>query len=80
MNAGVQIAAENVVAALPSPQYINTSVTNYTIDTAILVRDSINTNPNIYLSCDKGNKKGNKNLAKFFCWYDITQKSAYIFA
>lgn len=31
------------------------------------------TNLNLYLSCDKGNKKGNKNLAKFFCWYDKIQ-------
>ena len=36
-------------------------------------------NPFIYLSVDKGNKKGNKNLAKFLCWYDKTSKRVRIF-
>ena len=31
---------------------------------------SILSNPNVYLALDKGNKKGNKNLAKFFWSYD----------
>ena len=30
---------------------------------------SILANPHVYLACDKGNKKGNKNLAKFCCRY-----------
>ena len=74
INAGIHIPAETLIAALPSPQYLQNSVTNYAAETMLLVRNSINANPNIYFSSDKGNKKGNKNLAKFFCWYDVIKK------
>ena len=79
MNCGIQIDAEKIIASLPSPQYLQTSVTNYAVETAILVRSSIEKNPNVYLSCDKGNKKGNKNLAKFLCWYDVNKKRVRTF-
>ena len=46
----------------------------------MLVRNSINANSNVYLSCDKkGNKKGNKNLAKFFCWYNVMKMKVLTF-
>ena len=28
----------------------------------------------MYISADKGNKKVNKNLANFICWYNIDEK------
>ena len=31
------------------------------------------------MSTDKGNKKGNKNLAKFICWYDVEEKQVKTF-
>ena len=31
------------------------------------------------MSFDKGNKKGNKNLAKFVCWFDKAEKQIKIF-
>ena len=38
-------------------------------DIVILTKVSIKLNPFICISCDRGNKKGNKNLAKYACWY-----------
>ena len=35
---------------------------------------SINLNPFVYLAFDKGNEKGNNNLAKFLCWYDTVKQ------
>ena len=40
------------------------------IDTVLLTQKSILDNPILYFSVDKGNKKGNKNLAKYICWCD----------
>ena len=69
-NAGIPFDSQNLISSLPSPQNIQSLVTEHAVDTALLMLRSINTNPNVYLALDKGNKKGNKNLAKFFCWYD----------
>ena len=49
------------------------------MNTMLLTRHSIQKNPNIFVSADKGNKKGNKNLAKFVCWYDIDEKQVNFF-
>ena len=45
----------------------------------LLTKNSIALNPNVYLSVDKGNKKGNTNLAKILCWYDQIKKCVKIF-
>ena len=68
-NAGITVDADKIVSSLPSDDSIKQAVTEYAVDTAILMQASILENPHVYLACDKGNKKGNKNLAKFFCWY-----------
>ena len=78
-NAGINLSAEHLTSSLPSPQYIQNAVTSHAIDTTMLVRNSINANSNVYLSCDKGNKKGNKNLAKFFCWYNVKKEKVLRF-
>ena len=67
-NAGIQIDAGTIVSSLPSADSIKAAVTEYAIDTTILMKDSIDANPIVYITCNKGNKKGNKNLAKYFCW------------
>ena len=69
-NADIPFHSQNLISSLPSPQKIQSLVTEHAVDTALLTLRSINSNPNVYLALDKGNKKGNKNLAKFFCWYD----------
>ena len=40
----------------------------------MLTQISVNQNPIVYITCDKGNKKGNTNLAKYLCWYDKDEK------
>lgn len=68
-NSGIQIDVENIVTSLPSADSIKDAVTEYAVDTTLLMKDSIDANPIVYLAYDKGNKKGNKNLAKYLCWY-----------
>ena len=78
-NAGVEFKVEDIVNSQPSNITIQQCVEQNAVNTMILTRDSICKNPNIYVSADKGNKKGNKNLAKFVCWYDIQEKEVKIF-
>ena len=33
----------------------------------------------MYISCDKGNTDGNKNLAKYLCWYYKEEKRVKTF-
>ena len=40
----------------------------------LLTQDRVQRNSHVYFSSNKGNKKGNKNLAKFICWYDVQEK------
>ena len=44
------------------------------VDTILLTRESIRNNPFVFISADKGNKKGNKNLAKYLCWYCVKDR------
>ena len=78
-NAGVEFKVEDIVNSQPSNITIQQCVEQNAVNTMILTPDSICKNPNLYVSADKGNKKGNKNLAKFVCWYDIQEKEVKIF-
>ena len=78
-NAGIDIDHDKLVDSLPSHNKIKTLVEQAAIDTMLLTRDSIGPNPSLYVSIDKGNKKGNKNLAKFICWYDKKDKEVKTF-
>ena len=40
LNAGISVPPDNLISSLPSPQYIQNTVTNYAVDTSLLVRDS----------------------------------------
>ena len=70
-NAGIEISPASIVKSLPSNNAITNMVVNNAADTVILTRESIKRNPVVYISCDKGNKKGNKNLAKYLCWFCV---------
>ena len=48
-------------------------------DTVMLTKMSVNKNPIVYVTCDKGNKKGNKNFAKYLCWYNKDEKHVKTF-
>ena len=37
------------------------------VNIIILTKESITKSPYVFMSCDKGNKKDNKNLAKYIC-------------
>ena len=44
------------------------------ISTIALTCERLESNPHIYVSMDKGNKKVQKNLVEYICWYDIEKK------
>ena len=67
----ININYNDVVQSLPSNNTIARLVIGNAADTVMLTKISIKNNPVVYLSCDKGNKKGNKNLAKYLCWYCV---------
>ena len=70
-NAGVPIDTTKIVMSSPSKEKIRKCVTENAVDTILLIQASLKMNNHVYISSDKGNKKGNKNLAKFICWYDV---------
>ena len=78
-NAGVHIDPDKLISAMPSHKHIQNMVCQNAIDTILLTQESIRANPRVYVSTDKGNKKGNKNLAKFICWYDVEEKQVKTF-
>ena len=45
----------------------------------MLTQQSILKNPHVYMSCDKRNKNGNKNLAKYLCWHCKEEKRVKTF-
>lgn len=70
-NSGIEINSEKLVNSLPLHNKIKRMVEQKVIKTVLLTQNSIRTNHYVYVSADKGNKKRNKNLAKFIFWYDI---------
>ena len=75
MNANVPLNLNSLVDSQPSWHKIQSLVSQNAVDTVLLTQESISENPNVYISCDKGNKKGNKNLAKYICWFDKNTKT-----
>ena len=73
-NAGIKTNASNLVQSLPSGPRIARMVIQNAANTIMLTKESIQHNPVVFISCDKGNKKGNKNLAKYLCWYCVKEK------
>ena len=55
---------------LPGKDKVSDMLTEQAIDSILEVQESILKNPFVFISADKGNKAGNKNLAKYICWYD----------
>ena len=68
-----------LVDSQPNKNIVQKFVTTNAVNTCLLTESSIKKNPNVYISADKGNKKGNKNLAKFICWYDNELKKVKTF-
>ena len=66
-NARIVLDWRKILGSLPSPMKVQSVVTEQAVDTMLLAKASAESNPNIYTSVDKCNKKGNKNLAKFLC-------------
>ena len=69
-NAGIKFDIGKLVTSQPSREKLLQLVGETAIDTVVLTQKSILNNPILYFSVDKGNKKGNKNLAKYICRYD----------
>mgnify|MGYP003321216558 FL=1 len=78
-NAGIDINSRELVASQPSGQSIQRFVEQNAANTLLLIQESLKNVSSIFISADKGNKKGNKNLAKFVCWYSIIEKCVKVF-
>ena len=59
---------------MPSKQTIGRAVTDCAIDATIIAAYEIKKNLVLYISADKGNKKGLKHFAKYLCWYNPDMK------
>ena len=79
IDAAIPFDFEKLIQSQPSPNHLKSLITTNAIETMMLTQESYAKNPNIYISCDKGNKKGNKNLAKVQCWYDEELKEIRTF-
>ena len=73
-NAGIDVDHEKIVSSSPSNDTIKRLVQQHAIDNLILTKDSVDKCCDVYLSIDKGNKHGNKNMPKFLCWYNVEEK------
>ena len=63
----------------PSKNKIKEFVTKNSTTTLLVTEASVKENHVVCISVDKGNKAGNKNLAKFICWYDRENKKVKTF-
>ena len=72
---GIKMNASNLVQRLPSCPMITRMVTQNAVNTIMLTKESIQHNPVVLISCNKGNQKGKKNLAKYLCWYCVKEKN-----
>jgi hypothetical protein len=52
---------------------------SFAVDSLIEVGKQIRGADNVFLSCDKGNKKGLSHFVKILSWWDRTQKKVQIF-
>ena len=68
-NAGILFDTHKTVNRLPTGYTIGDMVIQNAADTVILTKVRIQMKPFVFISCDKGNKKGNTHLAKYICWY-----------
>lgn len=71
-NAGIQFDVRKTVDSFPGRDTIGNMLIQNGTDTVILTKSRIEKNQYVFISYDKGNKKGNKNLAKYLCWYFVT--------
>ena len=70
-NCGIEYTSKKLVSSLPCNMTFKNMVEENAVSNIMLTQESIRKNRYIYICADKGNKKGNKNLPKFICWFDI---------
>ena len=78
-NYDLAFTTDELVSRLTSHNKIKDIVADKAVETVLLTQNSIRKNQHVFISADKGNKKGNKNLAKCMCWYDIDDREVKIF-
>jgi hypothetical protein len=52
---------------------------SFTVDSLVKVGNHIHGEDNVFLSCDKGNKKGLSHFVNILSWWDKTEKKVQIF-
>ena len=66
-NDGIKFDSDLIVNSLPRHKIISDYIIQNSADTVILAKLSSRENPFVYISCNTGNMKGNKNLVKYLC-------------
>ena len=79
LNCGILYNPERLVNSLPSNKTIERAIKDNAVLNILLTQDVIRNNSFVYICADKGNKKGNKNLSKFICWYNQSEEKVRTF-
>ena len=67
------------MSSLPSHNEIKEMVADKVVETVLLTQISIRKSQHVFISADKGNKKGNNYLTKCICWYGIDDRGVKTF-
>ena len=67
VNIGIKFDADLVADILSGLDAMGNIITQNTAGTVMISNDSMKMSPVVYISCNKGNKKSNKNLNKYMC-------------
>ena len=76
---GLVFTTDELVSSLPLYNKIKEMVADKAIETVLLTKNSIRKNHHVFISTDKGNKKGNNHLVKFIRWYNIDDRKVKTF-
>jgi hypothetical protein len=74
-----QIDLELFSKLFVSARNLRNILISFAVDSLIEVGNQINGADNVFLSCDKGNKKGLSHLVKILSWWDKTEKKVQTF-
>ena len=73
VNAGFSLGSD-IVSCLPNKDKMSYFMTERAVDSIVLLKEALRKNYHVYIFADKGNKNGNKNLAKYLAWCDKEQE------
>ena len=73
-SAGLPVDPKAIGVSCPSQQFIQDAVLDGAVDCLLWLRDMISKAKAIFLSCDKGHRKGVDHFAKILSWWNAEEK------